>query len=796
MITKLNINNLGIFKNLNWDNSFRDLHGTITTLKKVNIIYGRNYSGKTTLSRIIRALETKFISDKYISPEFEVIAENHTLINQVNFNSNTLLIRCFNEDFIKENLKFVIDNNDEIKPFAILGENGEVENQIKLKKETLGSNKDGEETLLYRDSIEKNNTYTEKVILVTQLEQTLNTQLSNKATGENGIKQNHQKFGDINYNITKLKADLDKLVKGEVELISNEKKQSNENLLNEIIKPELNNIQNFEVRINYFKGKVQDVVTKEIFNTEKIKELLENSILNNWVKIGYEFHKENNKCECSFCGNKISENRWNELDKHFDVETEKLLNDLKDLQNEITNEIQLIESKKNILDCSLFYSEFHEILNMTVIDLNSKIESSIVDFDKLSSFVSLRIENILKPLNFDFVTEISDTIFIDSIEKLNAIINENKEYSQQLEQKKQTAKIELKLYELNLFKSTILYSEQIEKINEEIQLRDNLLLEKKEIENSIEKIEKQIDDLTRLLNNEEEGAKRVNDYLKNYFGHQNLELKAIEEEIESEKKIRFNITRNGQIAYHLSEGECSLLAFCYFIARLDDIHTNGKKPIILIDDPISSLDSNHIFYLYSLINSELFHKDRFEQIFISTHNLDFLKYLKRLKFERNKHEHFLINRHEDYSSIVLMPSYLKDYITEFNYLFDQIYKCANASIVNDDNHSVYYNFGNNARKFLEAFLFYKYPSKIDNQSNNANSKRLLKFFGNDNQASILTERVNNELSHLEEIFERGMTPIEIPELKRVAQFILNKIEEKDKDQYDALLESIGINQTV
>lgn len=90
-------------------------------------------------------------------------------------------------------------------------------------------------------------------------------------------------------------------------------------------------------------------------------------------------------------------------------------------------------------------------------------------------------------------------------------------------------------------------------------------------------------------------------------------------------KTRFEIIRNGEKAYHLSEGECSLIAFCYFLAKLQDVETKGSKPIIWIDDPISSLDSNHVFFVYSLINAEIIAKDEFEQIFISTHNLDFLK---------------------------------------------------------------------------------------------------------------------------------------------------------------------------
>ena len=108
---------------------------------------------------------------------------------------------------------------------------------------------------------------------------------------------------------------------------------------------------------------------------------------------------------------------------------------------------------------------------------------------------------------------------------------------------------------------------------------------------------------------------KVNKYLNNFFGHDFLTLQAIEEEDQSgEKKTRFEIIRNEKKAHHLSEGECGLIAFCYFMAKLEDIETKGSKPIIWIDDPISSLDSNHIFFVYSLINSEIVAKQNFEQL--------------------------------------------------------------------------------------------------------------------------------------------------------------------------------------
>src|SRR5690606_32426944 len=164
---------------------------------------------------------------------------------------------------------------------------------------------------------------------------------------------------------------------------------------------------------------------------------------------------------------------------------------------------------------------------------------------------------------------------------------------------------------------------------------------------------------------EEKGALKVNEYLNNFFGHDFLTLQALEDtDVLGGKKIRFEIIRNGKKAHHLSEGECSLIAFCYFMAKLEDIETKGTKPIIWIDDPISSLDSNHIFFVYSLINSEIVAKQDFEQLFISTHNLDFLKYLKRLP-NRDKTQSFIVIREGQKSHFKLMPKYLKDYVTEF-----------------------------------------------------------------------------------------------------------------------------------
>jgi hypothetical protein len=188
------------------------------------------------------------------------------------------------------------------------------------------------------------------------------------------------------------------------------------------------------------------------------------------------------------------------------------------------------------------------------------------------------------------------------------------------------------------------------------------------------------------------------------------------------------------------------------------------------------------------------------QLFISTHNLDFLKYLKRVSVNRIKIQgdkekkdiaHFLIEKNHVSSQIVKMPNYLTKYITEFNYLFEQIYKCSQLkSESSEEDQLLAYSFGNNLRKFLEAFLFFKYPN------NNDQDNKIKDFFGNDQCiTNTVIFRLTNELSHLEESAERALRPIDFAEIPRLATFILKKIKESDKSQYDALLKSIDVSET-
>ena len=788
MITKFkSINNLAVFQNFNWDTAIRDDGNNIVLFKPINILYGRNYSGKTTLSRIVRALEIGNISDKYENPQFEVSIQDIADTTQNNLTAHGKKIRVFNEDFVKDNLRFIVNSDESITPFAIIGGNATIEEEIQTLKHDLGSNEEANETGFYLE-LKNATTIANTALQAYQTENSsLSQQLSHKATNNpNGIKYKSEKFGDQNYNINKLQNDISTVLETSFLPLTDTEITEKQNLLNERTNADIPTIVKPNLDLNTLNTKAKELVTKSISSSNKIEQLLKDAILNRWVKDGRQIHKDKLE-QCAFCGNDISENRWNELDSHFDEESEKLEIEINVLISQVENSIRDVDSQLQI-DKSAFYSKFHSDLDRLISLRHNIVDKIKIELNRIITSLKERKDDLLNTKEYIDIIDNSKRIqwCWEIFEKYK---NEANGYSNSLGSEQTEAKKLLKLREVSDFVTTIQYSNATARIQTLKETSENETQGKQAVEEKIRQQITQIEDKERLMKDEEKGALKVNEYLNNFFGHDFLTLQALEDaDVLGGKKIRFEIVRNGKKAHHLSEGECSLIAFCYFMAKLEDVDTKGSKPIIWIDDPISSLDSNHIFFVYSLINAEIIAKQEFEQIFISTHNLDFLKYLKRLPSALNKNQsaYFLITREKESSKIKIMPRYLKDYVTEFNFLFHQIYLCSTANADDEIQHNLFYNFGNNTRKFLEAFLYYKYPNAVEKDD------KLIRFFGGNRQASSLTDRINNEFSHLEALFEKGMTPIDIPEMKKTATFILDKIKEKDSEQYEALLLSIGV----
>lgn len=786
MIKKIKtIKDYAVFNNFDWDSSVRDKGNNISEFKKVNIIYGRNYSGKTTLSRIFRSFEKEELHEKYPNSKFELKHTGTQLLNQVNLQNHNYTIRVYNKDFVADNLKCLINPEESIEAFAVVGkENIDIEKKIREKEEELGE-ENSEAGLKHQYLIEERK-YRKKEDSYNEASQSLESKLRKKANDD--IKRNSL-YKEVIYNINSIKNDIETISKNPRHELIEKDISDKKALLKEEARKNISSITPFEPSFRDLFKKSKQLLKKQIKPSVPILELISNALLQEWVREGVKYHKDKRE-ECAFCGGKLSVGLWDKLEAHFNKESESF-------REKLNLQISLLEKEKEKVT-KLINLKKEDFYFTFLVEFESKSNGWKVESDKYISSIDSIVKQLNKRqkdiFNTKKVIPLKDNTkkIVDLQAGIAELILKNTQKTITLTQDQNNTREELRLNEVYRFIQDIDYYEEQNKISglktETQDLRGNV----ESIGQKVNAIENEIKILKLKMKDERRGAEKVNEYLNHYFGHEGLKLVATEDEESS--GFKFKIIRGEEPAFNLSEGECSLVAFCYFMAKLEDTETKGKDLIIWIDDPVSSLDSNHVFFVFSLIENVItkpYKKEdgsnrfSYKQLFISTHNLDFLKYLKRLSHPKNEMEYFLIDRIGKNSRIILMPSYLKAYITEFNYLFHQIYKCSIVENVETE-HNCFYNFGNNLRKFLEAYLFYKYPVNIKIQ------EKLNRFFSDDELSVHLINRIDNELSHLEEIYDRSMRPIEIPEIPKVARYVLNKIKEKDEEQYSALLKSIGI----
>ncbi|MBO2009566.1 AAA family ATPase [Siccationidurans soli] len=531
-----------------------------------------------------------------------------------------------------------------------------------------------------------------------------------------------------------------------------------------------------------------NLLSKEIKPNEQITILINDSLLQEWVRHGIDNHKGKHE-KCAFCGGTLPSDIWTKLDAHFNKESEELRAGIEKLITTITNAVERINNfifinKEN------YYSNLHKII-APLIDKWEKARNKYSEsLQSLISQLNTRKQNIFETIKTNEIENISEEI-LGLIVEINKVAKDNNTKASTLINDQHHTRYELRMSEIARFAIDIDFIKKSNNIDSleasnQVVYRE-IIAKREEVKQLVEKKES----LESQAKDETKGAELVNQHISDFFGHGELRLVA---EGES-PNIKFKITREGTDAKNLSEGECSLISFCYFIAKLEDeikSQEETRNLVVYIDDPISSLDSNHIFFMFSLIETIIAKPNRYKQLFISTQNLDFLKYLKRLTSPNGKGSvsHYLIERKqkgsEKGSFLVPMPTHLKDYVTEFNYLFNEIYKVykevgGDKKAMISNTYNQFYNLPNNMRKFLECYLFYRFPnseSPLDNLS---------KIFNGN--TPIIINRFINEYSHLTYI-DRGWKPIDVDEAEECAKIVIEKIREQDPEQFAALLQSV------
>lgn len=757
MITKIKeIKDFGIYKDFKWN----EING-LKSFNKKNIIYGWNYSGKTTLSRIFTSLKDKSLHKSFKSAKLKIEVCNQDY-NQDNLGQINENIYVFNAEYIQDNLKWEQDSNLDAIAFDV-GENIEIRNNINQNIEII-DNINGTSELIGRKS-----KYQEIINKFNEFE---NDKFSKKAKSiKDDIFNSIVDFnkGNLKKIIPEVEKDLNSyIITNKDDVIILKKLSISVNDKNKI------DDVYFDVEILKLYEEVKSLLETKPPKEEVIDILEKDSELYIWAKDGYKKHKENRYSECAFCNNKVNDERLELLLNYFSNQSGILRKDIELKKQEIKNFIKELEN----INVPKSKNDLIEKYQSTFVELNEEFKSIkksyIGFFEKLYKTLEEKENgNIFVELN----TLIPfDSILIDKfskwINKVNLLINSHNDFINSFVDKQKEARESLiKHLVAEYLKAEKYFDQKIKSDWAKKHIsRFNIIVKNKEIDNV---------ELEGQLKSVVAGKDEINKFIKAFLNREDIRIDVTDDD-------KFKLMRGEKVAQNLSEGEKTAISFAYFLTKLESLHRENKliESIIFIDDPISSLDANHIAHIYSLINSFFFRKldnrnstqvtDCFKQLFISTHNFEFFSFLKdSYQFKKNNCEYFFIKRIEkNKSSICPLPKNLKKK-SEYVYLFDVLNQFYLDGCPTDAEHVIL--IPNALRRFLEMYTLIKLPG-----SSGEIDQRLSQLMGGQHNLKVL-----HHFSHFttfEKVIRHDEMIMNLPQ----AVNELMELMEKDIEHLDSL----------
>ena len=741
MIKKIKkINNFGIFDNYQESNDLPDF-------KEYNLIYGWNATGKTTLSRLLRCFELQAIHSDFPEAVFQLKTIDDEIIKNENLSQYTN-IRVFNKDFIDEN---VFTQQNTINPIYVLGKEN-IEQKKKL--EDLKNKQEEKRTQLNSKKKDLQIKKNEKE----KLSKEKAKQIKDFVRTEGTDQYTDYDKSDFCNNIEFLnKEEIDQNFLKEEEL--DEKKKA----INQNIKDKIESIKEQTLFDEKNIEQINSILRKEIIS-ENIEKLKNNQSLNKWVKEGLDLYNQSNEGNCHFCEQPMPKERIESLKKHFNQDYINLINNIDNLNQEWKlKKISISITDKNAL---------YENLSHPFQEKNNKLNKEI---ERYNQFIETILNQIkLKKENpFQNVEEIHYEAFQlkDLIEKINGIISNHNERTDNFVE---TRKKEKKDIEKHFLSESY---KEYQALKSEI---SDLEISVKKMRDENSKIEREIEQLSQKKRDYKITTKNINKKLKSFLGREELVFQPTETEDEGYYIKRVS---NGKFAKSLSEGEKAAVALTYFLSKLNEENFDINNGIVVIDDPISSLDSNSIFQAFGFIKSEV---KQAKQIFILTHNFDFFKHIKHW-FKRDckeKSEFFMIKnfstKDKRTAKLSSLDNLLKDYDSEYQYLFSLLY---NLKTNDGNNFKEVYPLPNVARKFMETFLSFNFPAERNQEELYSKAREKTEF---DPERIEKIKRFINSHSHSDIDKMTGWDISQWSEGKQIIKDILELVEKLYKEHYEGL----------
>ncbi|MGL2429730.1 AAA family ATPase [Helicobacter pylori] len=672
--------------------------------KHYNIIFGNNGCGKTSLTRAFELLIPKnkhiekyrtISADKSPSIEFECEDRSYKIEPNSDIRVPPFKVEIYNSDFLHNNAPLnsefglkKLDDGTIILEGSVLGEETKEINQLKdcrgkverRKREIKDENSTETLTAKQKSGIEK---YKEEIEKIRKKVTSRTIQITlNEIEINNSCKVSKDKFKYQEDVLTKLEKDF--------------------NELDEAMK-KFDGLKEMELPKDYqtIKDKLEFLFSFDIDKeagqvSEKIKEHI-SKVGREFIEKGIKLQKEMLDNTCPFCTQTILNGIIQDYTSYFNKSVETF----NQCSLEVSGTLKNILDQWNIKEILQSFEKFKPFMKKDFSKNKESLEKALEQIKVLLEKLQKEVDKKEGAKNEKKFQEI-DKELLEIQENIQQCVGETgKILNQKKEQKKKLEKLKTELKEVRIKKAKH-DSYDWQKIKKEAEIKLSVLNRGHERLNCL--LEKIDNKLKKLYEQKRPDIEAINSYLKAL----NLTKYSLHEDYRI--VLNSDVLENSEAEMILSDGEKTTLAFAYFLARLKLFYKkeNLKDLVVIIDDPISSLDEQRIYNtsdIVAKINQELageaLEKDEKAQVFVLTHNHTFMARLINMVGKNARY--FQLERHQNQLKIVCKNKVVGYFDTFYLLLFKEVYAFAKKEKV-QDNFNEAINYGNKVRILLEGFL--------------------------------------------------------------------------------------------